>query len=70
MANINLLRGKMAEAGSVNFVTDLAILLNISRGAASNKMNNKAPFKDAEIATLAKEYNMTPEDVKNIFITK
>lgn len=68
MANINLLRGKMAEAGSVNFVTDLAILLNISRGAASNKLNNKAPFKDAEIAALAEKYQMTPEDIKAIFI--
>lgn len=70
MANINLLRGKMAEAGSVNFVTDLAILLNISRGAASNKLNNKTPFKEAEIAAMAETYHMTPEEVNKIFLSK
>jgi len=68
MANINLLRAKMAEAGSVNFVTDLALLLKISRGAASLKLNNKSPFKEAEITTLAERYKMTPEDIKKIFI--
>ena len=68
MAKLNLLRAKMAAAGSINFITDLAKILHISRGAASLKMNNKSPFKQSEIKTLAKYYNMTPEEVNEIFV--
>lgn len=68
MANINLLRAKMAEAGCINFITELAEILQISRGAASLKMNNKSPFKQAEIKALADKYEMTPEDIQRIFV--
>lgn len=70
MANLNLLRAKMAEAGCINFINEIAADLKISRGAASLKMNNKSPFKQAEIAILANKYNMTPEDIKKIFVNE
>lgn len=68
MANINKLRSKMAEHGTTAFIQELADVLQISRTSASNKLNEKTAFKESEIATLAKKYEMTPEDIKTIFI--
>lgn len=66
MANINLIRSAMAEAGCVHFVAELSRLLNISRNTASLKLNGKRPFKDHEIQKIAATYNLTAEQMKKI----
>lgn len=47
---------------------DLASLLNVSEVSISSKINeNGTEFKQSEIAIIAKEYNLTPEQIQAIF---
>ena len=47
---------------------DLAKLLNVTKSSISSKINeNGSEFKQGEIATIAKAYNLTPEQIKAIF---
>ena len=47
---------------------DLAKCLGISEQSFSNKINeNGTEFKQGEIAIITKRYNLTPEQVKDIF---
>lgn len=68
MTNVNLLKAAMAKVGDTNFVADIARLLNVSRSTASTKLNGKAEFKQSEIAKIAKHYNLTAENIKEIFV--
>lgn len=70
MTNINLLKSKMAALGYTDFTLDLMKLLDISWTAASQKINGKSAFKQAEIAILTDKLNLTGEDVKQIFTNK
>ena len=67
MAKLNLIRAKMAEAGSVAFVKDLAAKLGIAEVTARNKLNGKTPFKSWEIQEFKKAYNLTPAEVQKLF---
>lgn len=64
--NKELLRSVMALHGETN--RDLANLLDISEQSVSAKINeNGTEFKQGEIATIRHHYNLTAEQVTNIF---
>jgi hypothetical protein len=64
--NKALLRSIMALKSHTN--KDLASLLNVSEVSISSKINeNGTEFKQSEIAIIAKEYNLTPEQIQAIF---
>ena len=68
MTNTNLLKARMVERGDNDCVSKLAELLEISRTTASNKLNGKTPFIQTEIAIIAKEYSLSDEDIRKIFV--
>ena len=56
----------MALKGHTN--KNLASLLNVSEASISSKLNeNGTEFKQGEIAAIAKEYNLTPDQIIAIF---
>ena len=64
--NKELLRSVMALHGETN--RDLANLLDISEQSFSAKINeNGTEFKQGEIATIRNHYDLTAEQVTNIF---
>lgn len=64
--NKALLRSVMVLNGHTN--KDLASLLNVTETSVSSKINeNGSEFKQSEIAIIAKEYNLTPEQIQAIF---
>lgn len=67
MANIQLLKARMAEAGAEHFVKELSEVLHITMTTASKKMTNKRPFKIQEVKVLAEKYNLKNQDIKKIF---
>lgn len=66
--NKELLRSIMALHGETN--KDLAELLGRTEQSISAKINeNKSEFKQGEIAKIRKHYNLTAEQVANIFFS-
>lgn len=64
--NKELLRSVMVLNGDTN--RDLADFLDISEQSVSNKINeNGTEFKQGEIAAIRRRYNLTAEQVANIF---
>lgn len=63
--NVNLLRSKMVIHED-NF-TKLARALEISRDALYCKMAQKRDFKQSEIAIIVERYNLTNDEIKQIF---
>ncbi len=64
--NKNALKSVMSLKGETN--RDLANLLGISEQSVSAKMNgNKSEFKQGEIAKICRHYNLTKEQLVNIF---
>lgn len=64
--NKELLRSVMALHGDTN--KDLATLLCLSEQSISSKINeNGTEFKQGEIARIREKYNLTPEQVAEIF---
>ena len=64
--NKALLKSVMVLHGHTN--KELATLLNIAQSSVSSKINeNGSEFKQGEIAIIAKEYNLTPEQIAAIF---
>lgn len=68
MTNTNLLKSKMIAAGDENFVQAIADLLVCSRTTASKKLNGELQFTQGEIAIIADRYNLTADEIKQIFI--
>lgn len=67
--NKELLRSIMALHGDT--YRDLAELLGISEQSISGKINEKGTeFKQGEIAKIKKRYNLTPEQVEEIFFAQ
>ena len=66
--NANLLKARMIEKGDANFIKCLSFCLNISRPTASGKLKGKIPFTQPEIQLLMIRYDLTAEDVINIFL--
>lgn len=64
--NKELLRSVMALNGDTN--RDLADFLNISEQSVSNKINeNGTEFKQGEMAAIILRYNLTADQVMDIF---
>lgn len=68
MTNVNLLKSKMVAAGDENFIQILSDILVCSRTTASRKLNGEIQFTQGEIAIIAKRYNLSADEIKQIFI--
>ena len=66
MTNTRLLKAKMILNNDT--VSDLAKCLGINRQNASIKINGKRDFKQSEIAKIITRYNLTFDEVKDIFL--
>lgn len=63
--NVRLLKAKMVANGHDR--KKLAEILNLSYWSVCSKLNNEYEFTQGEIATIAKEYNLTADEIKQIF---
>lgn len=59
------LRARMARYGDT--YTSLAIALGISYAGFYNKINGKTTFTQREIQVIKERYNLSAEDIDNIF---
>ncbi len=66
--NANLLKAKMILFGDEKFVECLASILDVSRQTASAKLNGTRPFTQPEISTIAKRYQLTGDELREIFV--
>lgn len=60
-----LIKKKMIDAGRDDFVNYLAETLDISKQAASAKLNGKSKFNENDIALLTVKLGFTAEELKN-----
>ena len=58
----------MVATGDTDYINKLAILLDVSRTTASKKLNGEKSFTQQEIALIAAKYNLSAEDIKEIFV--
>ncbi len=65
MTNKGLLKSKMVLYGDTNM--SVAELLGISRNYVSEKLNNKRDFKQSEIKFFIDRYNLTADEIIQIF---
>lgn len=65
--NGNKLRSKMVLHGDTG--RNLAKALGISQQAFSHKLNGKADFTQREIQLIKNRYELSPDEVDNIFFT-
>lgn len=63
--NTNMLISKMKLFGDNQ--TDLANELNLSLASTNTKINGKRDFTQTEISVIAVRYELTPEEVNQIF---
>lgn len=68
VTNATLLKSKMILYGDENFSQSLSELLGISRQTAASKLCSKSSFSQHEIASIAKRYCLTSEEIRKIFI--
>lgn len=68
VTNATLLKSKMILYGDENFSQSLSELLGISRQTAASKLYGKSSFSQHEIASIAKRYCLTSEEIRKIFI--
>ena len=67
MPNINLLKSKMVLKGETQI--ELAEELGITRPALNVKMNGKSDFKQSEINIIAKRYELSDDELIEIFFS-
>lgn len=65
MTNINLMKSKMALHGDT--IEMLSDAMRISRMSLSAKINGQREFKQSEIQFIMNQYQLTPQDVVDIF---
>ena len=63
-----LIKKKMVDAGRDDFVNYLAQILNISKQAASAKLNGDGKFNENDIAILTVKLGFTAEELKNAVV--
>ena len=68
MINTQLLKSKMVLNN--DDAKGISNAMNISTATYSAKLNNKKEFKTSEIEIIIDRYNLTSEEVMNIFFTK
>ena len=64
----NLFRSKMVAHGDTQ--ADLAKVLSIGTNTLSFKISEKNDFKQSEIEIIAKRYNLTADEIKEIFFNR
>lgn len=69
MTNVNLLKSKLVLIGHSDCTAALSLILGISYGTASAKLNNKSEFKQNEIAILTLKLGLSADEVKEIFVS-
>lgn len=67
MIDKKLLTAKMLLAGRQFFVKDLAKDLNISTASASLKLRGELPFRQSEMLTAARLYQLSRNDFLEVF---
>lgn len=65
--DMNVLKSKMTLKGDTQI--DLAGALNIDKNTLCLKMNQKNDFKQSEIDMIAKRYDLTGDEIKQIFFS-
>lgn len=68
MINTQMLKAKMILNN--DDAKDVSSAMNITTATFSAKLNNKQEFKTGEIETLINRYNLTAEEVIDIFFKK
>ena len=68
MINTQLLKSKMVLNN--DDAKAISNAMSISTATYSAKLNNKKEFKTSEIEIIIDRYNLTSEEVMNIFFTK
>lgn len=63
---INLLRAKMALKGDFQ-ENDLSKVIDVSTMGVHKRMNGEIQFKPSEIKAIAIHYDLTPEEITEIF---
>lgn len=66
--NTRLLKSKMVLCDDERFVSAISALLDISRQTASAKLNGESDFNQSEIKLISDRYQLTPDDIQNIFL--
>lgn len=66
--NVKFLKSKMVLYGDEEFVTAISKLLGISRQTASAKLKGESDFTRTEIEIISKHYQLSADDIKNIFV--
>lgn len=66
--NTNMLSSKMKLFGDNQ--TDLANALDLSLASTNTKINGKRPFTQTEISIITVRYELTPEEVIEIFFNQ
>lgn len=67
MTNSNKLKAKIAEAGLT--MSELAKKINMSSATLCQKSNAKIKFSQEDIRKIDKELKLTPEEIKEIFLS-
>lgn len=65
--NIKLLKSKMALNNDKQYV--LATALGVSENSITHKLAGKTPFKTREIEIIATRYELTGDEIKEIFFS-
>ena len=60
-----LIKKKMVDSGRDDFVNCLAEILDISKQAASAKLNGSGKFNEDEIRIITAKLGITAEELKN-----
>ena len=63
--NVNLLRSKMALKGDTQ--VSLAEAIGITANTLWFKMSQRKDFKQGEINAIAQRYDLTPDEIQQIF---
>lgn len=66
--NAQLLKSKMVLHGDEDFSTCLADVIGTSRQTASAKLDGRSKFTQPEISLIVKRYNLTGEEIREIFV--
>lgn len=68
MINTQLLKSKMVLFN--DDAKDISKAMNITTASYSAKINNKKEFKASEIEIIINRYNLTPDEIIEIFFKK
>lgn len=63
--NTQLLKSRMVLVKDT--LADLSEILGITPGTLSNKINGKSEFTQAEIGKIAEHYQLTGDEIKEMF---